>query len=71
MQFGQGFTHDLFGKAGAFAALSGYTECLANVAVTAAAFENRIPDLTVSNTLAETNIHKLEPSLCIASCRRD
>lgn len=59
MKFGQGFAHDLLGKAGAFTTLRGNTECLANVAITAAAFENGIPDLAVSNTLAETNIHKL------------
>ncbi|MDF2641250.1 MAG: hypothetical protein K0R45_522 [Pseudomonas sp.] len=58
LQLGQGVAYDFLGQAGTFPTFAGDTRCLTNFTVTAAAIQNCIPDLTVGNTLAETNIHK-------------
>lgn len=57
LHFGQGFAHHLLGQASAFAALVGDVESLADLPVAAATVEDRIADLTVSDTLAEADVH--------------
>lgn len=59
LKLGQGVTHYFLRQAGTFSTFTCNTQRLANFAITAAALQNCFPDLTVSNTLAETNIHKL------------
>lgn len=71
LEFCQRFADHLLGKACTLAALSSNAEGLTDIAVTAAAFEDRIADFAVSDAKAKTNVHKLEPSLCIAGCEAD
>ena len=59
LQFGQRITHHFLCQAGAFSAFSRNTQRFTDFTITAAAFQNCIPDLTVGDTLAEANIHKL------------
>lgn len=59
LQFGQGVTHHFLCQAGAFSTFTRDAKRFADFTVTAAAFQNCIPDLTVCDTLAEANIHKL------------
>jgi hypothetical protein len=55
----QGFANDLLGQARTFTALAGDTQGRTHIAVAAATFIDRIADLVVSNTFAETDVHKL------------
>ena len=59
LQLGQRITHHFLSKAGAFSTFTRNTQCFTDFTITAAAFQNCIPDLTVGDTLAEANIHKL------------
>ena len=59
LQFGQCVAHHFLGQAGAFSTFTRNAQCFADFTITAAAFQNCIPDLTVGDTLAEANIHKL------------
>jgi hypothetical protein len=58
LQLSQGLTHNGFGNGGAFATLAGNAQRLADITVTAATLKDRVPDLPISNTLAEADIHK-------------
>src|SRR5690606_18143785 len=53
-----GFTHHLFCDARAFSALGAYAQGFSHFAIAAAALVDRITDMTVGDTLAETDIHK-------------
>ena len=59
LQLGQRITHHFLCQAGAFPTFTRNAECFTDFTITAAAFQNCIPDLTVGDTLAEANIHKL------------
>jgi hypothetical protein len=63
LHFAQGFAYDLLGQAGAFATLAGHTEAGTNITIAAAAFVDRIADLAVGYTFAETDIHEESPLL--------
>ncbi len=71
LQFGQGFTDHLLGKAGAFAALAGNAGGLAHLTVTAAAFIDRIADFAVGDASAETDIHKMRTVVGYGSIAKD
>ena len=59
LQFGQGFANHLLGQAGTFAALAGNAGGLAYFAVAAATFVDRFANLSVGDTGAEADIHKM------------
>ena len=58
LQLGQGVPYHFLRQTRTFPTFAGNAGCLAYFPVAAAAVQNRIPDLTVGNTLAETYIHK-------------
>lgn len=61
LNIAQRFANHLLGDAGAFAALGGNTSRFPNFAVAAAAFIDGFANLTVSDTLAKTDVHKNYP----------
>ncbi|GLK61289.1 hypothetical protein GCM10017624_34520 [Azotobacter vinelandii] len=56
--FAKGFSRDLFGDAGAFAALCANAQGNPHITISAAAALNCATDLTIGNTLAKTYVHR-------------
>lgn len=61
LEITQSFTHDLLGNTGTFTTLGADASCGAYFPITAAAFINRITNMTVGNTLAKTDVHMNYP----------
>ena len=63
LHFAQGFTYYLLGQARTFATLTGNAQRFTDFTVAAATFVDCFADLTVGDTFAEADVHRLGPSL--------
>ena len=59
LHFAQCFAYHLLGEAGTFAALAGNAQCFTDFTVAAATFVDCFADLTVGDTFAEADVHRL------------